>query len=637
MPAEFRHPGRSLRTDVEMWAPSGYSAKPFPPPARGAYFLAGAIGRLKPGISATVAQQRLDAFAAQLRAQFPGDYPARAAWTPRAVPLQQDVVGSVRPALLMLLGAVTIVLLIACANIAGLLLARATGRQRELAVRRALGSGRARLARLLLTESVLLSLAGGLLGLLVAVWGVDVLLSLVPSGLPPLSEIEISGRVVAFTFGASLTTGILFGLAPALQFSNPDVLSALKDGRAAATRSRRALRAALVVGEFALAMVLLVAATLLVRSFWRLQQVDAGFDGRNVLTARLWLPQPNDPSSGKYFAHPARLALFEDVLRRVRALPGVESAAVVQSLPLDGLRGATTITIDGQEADGAGQLPAVQANIVSADYLRLMGVPIIEGRAFGETDDSRGAPVALINREMARHYFAGASPIGRRVHFGGPASQNRWMTIVGVVGNVLSVRLEEAPRPMLFRPLTQASTLAMAVVARTSGDPSRLKDALSRAVRDADADQPTYAVRTMEEVQAAAAASRRFSMQLLGGFGLLALMLAGMGIYGVLAYLVSQRTREIGIRVALGAGPSSVVRLVVSYALMLAGGGVVLGLCAAVALTRLISGMLFQVSPTDPVTFAAITITLALTAVLAAATPAHRAVRVDPMVALRAD
>jgi len=637
MPPDFRHPGRSLRTDVEMWAPSGYSASPFRAPARGAYFLTGAIGRLKPGISAAEAQLRMDGFARQLRQEYPTDYPTRAAWTPRIVPLQQDVVGSVRTPLLMMLGAVAIVLLIACANIAGLLLARAAGRQRELAVRRALGSGRARLARLLLTESLLLSLCGGAAGLLLAVWGVDLLMSFVPTGLPRMWEVAISGRVLAFTFGASIATGILFGLAPAVQFSNPDVVTALKDGRSPAAGSRRALRSALVISEFALAMVLLVGAALLVRSFWRLQDVNAGFDGRNVLTARVWLPQPNDPKTGKYFTFPARLALFDDILRRVRALPGVESAASVQNLPLDGQRGSTAITIDGRDPESTGQIPTVQANVASADYFALMRIPVLRGRTFDATDDANGAPVTVINQEFARVYFGGVDPIGTRVHFGGARSNPRWMTIVGVVGNVLSQRLEEAPRPMLFQPLTQSPSLSMAIVARTAGDPSRLSEALSRAVREADPDQPTYAVRTMEEVQAEATATRRFLMQLLGGFAFLALLLAAIGIYGVMAYLVSQRTREIGIRVALGARPWTVVRIVVKYALGMAGAGVVLGMAAAILLTRLITGMLFQVSPTDPWTFAAITLMLVLTAVLAAMTPARRAARIDPMVALRGD
>jgi putative ABC transport system permease protein len=635
-PSQFRHPGRSLRTDVEMWAPSGYRAAPFrSPPVRGAYMLRGAIGRLTAGLSVPQAQQRLEAFANRLREQYPADYPARTAWTPRLIPLQRDVAGPMRSTLLTILGAVGIVLLIACANIAGLLLARGAARQRELAVRRALGSGRVRLARLLLTESLVLSLCGGALGILLAVWGVDLLLAIVPAGLPRVSEIAISGRVIAFTFGVSLATGVLFGLAPALQFSNPDLLSTLKDGRSPAARSRRVLRASLVVGEFALAMVLLVGAGLLLRSFWRVQHVSTGFDGRNVLTARLWLPQPNNPAAGKYYEHPPRLALFTDILRRVRSLPGVEAAAMVQSLPLDGLRGGTTITVDGRPADTE-QIPTVQINLASADYFALMGIRLLRGRAFTDADGPQGNPIVIVNQELARQYLGGDA-VGQRLHFGGPASTNPWMTVVGVVADVLSDRLEQAPRPMVYRPLTQASSLSMAIVVRTRTDPARLAEPLARAVRESDPDQPTHSVRSMDEIAAAATASRRFSIQLVGGFASLALLLAAIGIYGVMAYLVNQRTREIGIRVALGARPSSVVRLVVSYALGLAAGGVLLGIVAAAFLTRLIAGMLFGVSPSDPWTFAAIALTLLGPALGATLTAARRAARVDPMVALRAD
>jgi putative ABC transport system permease protein len=392
-----------------------------------------------------------------------------------------------------------------------------------------------------------------------------------------------------------------------------------------------------VVGEFALAMVLLVGAALLLRSFWRVQHVDTGIDAPDVLTARLWLPQPNNPLAGRYYEHLPRLALFTDVLRRVRALPGVESAAMVQSLPLDPQRGGATITVDGRLADPAEQMPTVQVNLASADYFGLMGIRLLRGRTFVENDDPKGEPILIVNQELARQYFGSADPIGRHVRFGGAASANPWMRIVGVVGNVLSDRVEQAPRPMLYRPLTQASSLSMAIVVRTSGDPARLAEPLTRAVRDADPDQPTHSVRSMADVQAAATASRRFAMQLVGGFALLALVLAAIGIYGVMAYLVSQRTREIGIRMALGARPASVVGLVVSYALALAVGGVLVGIVGAAVLTRLIAGMLFGVSPSDPLTFATIALTLIATALAATLTPARRAARVDPMVALRAE
>jgi predicted permease len=635
MPPAFRHPGTSLRSDVELWAPAGYRADPFGPPARGAYFLSGSIARLKPGITVADAQQRLSAFGQKLRQEFPTDYPARTSWTPRLVSLQDDLVGNVRPALLILLGAVGLVLAIACANIAGLLLARAAARQRELAMRRALGSGRSRIVRLLLTESVLLALAGGVLGLGLAAVGVDVLLAMVPSGVPRTAEVHVSGSVVAFSFAAAVLTGILFGLAPAIEFSSPNVLSTLKDGQSRGGSSRRGIRPLLVAAEFALAMVLLVGATLLVRSFWRLQQVETGFDGTHVLSARLWLPRPNDPARGKYLSHPPRLALFEEVLRRTRELPGVEAAAIVQNLPLDGQRGFGAITIDGR--DPAEPVATVQPNFASLEYFSLMRIPVLSGRAFNAEDTVRGAPVAVISQETARRYFAGTDPIGRRVRLGGPASTAPWITIVGVVGNVLSERLELEPRPMMYRPMTQATNLSLALVVKSSADPSRLADELSRSVRAADADLPTFAIRTMTDVVAAATAAKRFSMQLLGAFALLALLLAAIGIYGMTTYLVNQRTREIGIRVALGATPNSVLRLIVGYALTLAGGGVLVGFAAALVIIPLMKDMLFDVSPADPTTFIVITTVLVATAVVAAFTPARRAARVDPMHALRAE
>ena len=637
MPPGFRHPGRSLQGEVELWAPAGFRAEPFPAPGRRGYFLTGSIARLKPGLTVAQAQRHMDAFAARVRAEFPSDYPERASWTPRIVALQDDLVGNVRPALVLLLAAVAIVLLIACANVAGLLLARAAARQRELAVRRALGSGRLRLVRLLLTESLVLALAGGALGLLIATWSLEALMRLVPRTLPRIAEIGMDWRVLAFTFAASLVTGALFGLAPALQFSNPDVLGALKDGRSAAGRSRRMLRSSLVVLEFALAMVLLVGASLLVRSFWALQHVDAGFDGHSVLSARVWLPRPNDSTRGKYLSHPPRVALFDDIIRRARELPGVESAAIVQNLPLDGQRGGFSITIDGRDSHATGQMPSVQTNFASPEYFPLMRIPVLEGRALGPEDAAQGTPVIVINQDMARRFFAGTDPIGQRVHFGGAGAQAPWMTIVGVVGNVLAERLDAGPRPMLYRPMAQQTNLSLAVVVRTAGDPSRLATELPRIVREANPDLPTFAVRTMDDVLAEATASRRFSMQLLGGFALLALVLAAVGIYGMMAYLVSQRTRELGIRIALGARQSAVLRMIVSHALALAAGGVLVGVLAALMMSRLFGGLLFRVSPTDPVTFVAIASALIGTAVLAAAMPARRAAKVDPMVALRGD
>jgi predicted permease len=363
--------------------------------------------------------------------------------------------------------------------------------------------------------------------------------------------------------------------------------------------------------------------------------VDAGIDGRGVLTARLWLPQPNDPSQGKYFTHQARLPLFEEVLRRARELPGVEAAAVVQSIPLDGQRNFTTVTIDGARTDQSAEIPTAQGNIVSLDYFSLMRIPVRRGRTFEPGDTAQ--PVAVINDEAARRYFPGQDPIGKRLHFGPARPDARWMTIVGVVGNVLNDNLEVGPRPMIYRSLTQASTLSMGIVIRASGDLRSLGVPLARAVRAVDSDLPTFAVRTMSDVEAAGTASRRFAIRLVGGFAVLALVLAAVGIYGVLAYLVGQRTREIGIRMALGARRSEVVGMVIGRAIALAVRGVAIGGVASLVVAQVVAGMLFNVRPYDPLTFVVVAVLLTLTAVLAAATPAARAAQVDPITALRTD
>jgi putative ABC transport system permease protein len=638
MPPDFHHPGRVLRTGIDMWAPTGYRAAPFQPleKSRAGFSLGGAIARLKPGITLEDARARLDAFGAQLRAEYPNAYPERAGWTPRMIPLQEDVVGRSGTVLTVMLAAVGLVLVIACANIAGLLLARGADRQRELGIRRAMGAGRLRLVRLLLVESFLVAAAGGFAGLLLAFWAKDLILAVAPYNLPRAAEITIDVRVVTFATAIASATGLLFGLVPAWQFSKPNVLGALKDAPSAASPAKQRARSVLVVAECALAMVLLVGAALLVRSFWRVMQVNPGLDPRGVVTARIWLPQPNEPSAGKYFKHQARLPVYEEVLRRVRELPGVETAAIARSLPLDGQRGLSTITIEGAAVDAASDVPTMLVNVVSIDYFSVMRIPIEQGRGFSAADGPSGLVVA-VNAEAARRYFAGQDPIGRRIHFGRPREDPTWMTIVGVVGNVLNETLEHAPRPMIYVPLAQSSSLAMAVVARTKGDTAALAASLGKAVRAVDPDVPAFAVRTMDEIVAASTAARRFAIRLVGGFAALALLLAAIGIYGVMAYLVGQRTREIGIRVALGAHRRWVVQMIVARAVVLVMTGVVIGGAASLVATDLIAEALFGIAPWDPWSFATIAILLTLTAVAASAAPALRAARVDPIVALRAE
>jgi predicted permease len=642
LPPGFRHPGRSVLTDVDVWAPTGYVGNPFPNPAqRSNYFITGAIARLRPGIGVEEARQRLHAMAQELRAAYPNDYPARAAWTPRVIPLANDLVGSVRAPLLILFGAVVLVLLIACANIANLLLARASSRHRELAVRRALGSSRARLVRLLLTESLLLSALGGAAGAIVMGWLLSLLLAIVPGTLPRVQEIHVDARVVAFTAAISLLTALVFGALPALHASRADVGDALKEGSRGASGGRGWLRSTLVVVEFALALVLLVGAALLIRSFVRVQQVELGFDPANVLTARLWLPQPNNPDEGRYSSratgHQARLATYEEILRRAAALPGVTAAGAADALPLDGSRSAVVFTAEGTEGDDRSRVPTVQYSSATPRYFDVMGIRLLRGRTFGSQDDGRAAPVVVVTGSIARLSWPGQDPVGKRLHLGGPQAKNPWMTVVGVVDDMRTRRIEEEPRPTIYRPLAQRSGLNLSIVLKTSADPKRLGPALAAQVRAVDPDLPTFGARTMQDVVATATASRRFSTQLLAAFAVLALVLAAVGIYGVMAFVVGQRTREIGIRIALGAHPGSVVRLVLRQALVLAACGVAAGAVTALLATRVLAGLLFEVRPSDPLTYALIAALLGGTAAVAAWRPARRAASVDPITALRAE
>jgi len=642
LPPDFRHPGRSVLTDVDAWAPTSFKQNPFPPePQRFNNYITGAIARLKPGVTIEQARQRLAAFGHGLRAAYPNDYPARAAWAPRLLPLREDLVGSVKAPLLIVFGAVGVVLLIACANIANLLLARASGRQREIAIRRALGSSRLRLVRLLLTESLMLSALGGIAGAIVSVWLIELLLAIVPSGLPRLQEIHLDRQVVAFTAFLSLVTAVIFGTLPALSSSNADVNHALKEHARGTSSARGWLKAGLVIAEFALAVVLLVGAALLLRSFWRLQHVELGFDPHNVLTARLWLPQPNDPNQGRYSnrttGHAARVTTFEEILRRAETLPGVSAAAIAGALPFDGSRSQVVFTAEGTEADPRSAVPTSQLTWASPRYFEVMGIRMVNGRAFSQQDDANGLPAVIVSASIAKRSWPGQDPIGKRLHLGGPQAKNPWMTVVGVVDDMRNRRLEEDPKPNLYRPLKQSSNLAVSLVLKTRNDPDSLRAALAGEVRAVDPDLPTYGVRPMEELLATATASRRFSTQLLTAFAVLALLLAAVGIYGVMAFVVGQRTREMGIRVALGAHPREVVTLVLREALVLAVAGVAAGAVGAIIMSRYLSGMLFEVKATDPGTYAGIAALLTVTAAVAAWRPARRAAAVDPILALRAD
>jgi predicted permease len=585
-----------------------------------------AIARLKPGVSLQQAQQDVTRVAADFQRQHPDVYNGTIYVKPTASPLAADIVGKVRPMLLVLLGAVGFVLLIACANLANLLLARATARAREMAVRAALGASPARLRRQLLTESLLLSLAGGGLGLLASFWLVRLLVAFGPEQVPRLQDVAVDPAVLAFAAGISVVTGVLFGVAPAWRASRGQMTSALNEAGTRAGTSKERLRArdALVVLETACSLLLLVGAGLLVNSFLRVLRVPPGFEASGVLIAHTQF------DSGRYPESRQVASAQQAILAGLRQLPGVRMAALSSNIPLLDQRGI------GFRVEGRAANDFHQANnaFVSENYFRAMGIPLLRGRTFQEQDTPSKPLVAVINQALARTYFPGEDPIGKRILWG----YRTPFTIVGVAGDARVSALDASVAPMIYMSAFQvesgASRHAVFVV-RTAGNPATLASSARRAIWSVDKDLPVFGVTTMDDVLAASVAQRRFSMSLLGAFALLALLMAALGLYGVLSYAVTQRTREMGLRLALGASARDLMRLVVGQGIRVALAGVGLGLAASFAATRLLSGMLFGVSALDPLTFAVVAAVLLGTALLASYVPARRATRVDPMVALR--
>jgi len=644
MPPGFRHPAQTLRNEVEMWATAGFAANPFGPPARARRILPGAIARLKPGLSVQQAQLKLDSFVANLRGQFPNDYPADAGWMVRLLPAREKLVGNVRATLLALMGAVGLALLIACVNIANLLLARSLARRREMAIRLALGAGRGRLILQLLIESLLLALLGGAVALLMVAWAPTLLLGFAPDDIPRLHEVGFNSSVLGFAFVVSILTGVIFGLVPALQASRPDMAPNLKEGgQGAGDRSHR-FRGALVVIEFGLSLALMIGAGLLARSFWRLLQVDPGFDPRNVVMARIWLPVPNNPDLDPYRPPEKRAAFVREVLRRTSALPGVRFAAVGagNGVPLIGPHNSNEFTIESQPGDDSNP-PRAQVSAVSPDYFRVLGAPLVRGRFFAASDERQAPSVALIDEAMASRYWLNEDPVGRRIKFGRSGSNAPWMTIAGVVGNIKTDGLDQPDQPHLYLPILQNPGYAMAVYIRAEANVAGLAglagltQALRREVQAVDPDLPVFGERAMEDLISASLAQRRFAAQLIGLFGALALFLSGIGIYGVMAWSVSQRSREIGIRLALGADTGAILRWILRQGMRLTLVGVTVGLLGAFAMTRLLRGLLFEVAPSDPLTYVCVAGLLAVVALLACYIPARRATKVDPIVALRCE
>ena len=589
------------------------------------------LARLKSGVSIKQAQAEVDFVARQLEQEHSDQYPPSRGFRFSVRPLLEQVVGDVRPVLFVLLGAVGCVLLIACANVANLMLARAAGRESEIAIRTALGAGRWRLCRQLLTESALLAVLGGALGILTASWCLDGLRSLKPGNIPRLYQIEIDGGVLAFAIAVTLLTTVLCGLAPAVRGTRINLTEALKQNARNVMGGNHRLRGLLVIAEIALSLVLLVGAGLLIRSFIVVQRVAPGFVARDVLSLRLSVV-------GTAFANdPRRSMFFRQLLEGVRQLPGVQSAGSTSILPLGGGLSWGSVSVEGS-VPAAGDTPlTADQRTASVGYFETMKIPLLRGRLFTEQDTSASLPVALIDEKMAEDYWPGIDPIGKRIKRGDPISEDPWITIVGVVGNVKQYALDTDSRITFYIPQEQDAYSTVYLVARTTVQPSVIAGAITRAARTMDPNVPIYDVKSMNERLADSLARRRFAMIALGLFAVVAMLLAAVGIYGVMSYSVSQRKREIGIRVALGAESRDVLSLVVGHGMKLAFAGVAIGLGSSVGLTRLMSSMLYGVSASDPATFCGIGLILIAVALFACWVPARRALKVDPMVALRTE
>jgi putative ABC transport system permease protein len=621
-------PGFDFPRDTEVWCPAAFSVAQRAPGARSEEFLS-VIARLRPGVTLQSAGADLDRIADELRPQYYGD----SKWGLGVGSMKDEAVKSVRSGLLVLVGAVAGVLLIACANVANLLLAQAGGRQREIAIRAALGARRGRIVRQLVIESVLLSVIGGAAGLLVAWVGLPVLIALGPDNLPRLQEVSIDYRALGFTFAVALATGLLFGLAPALQASRPNLQDTLKDAARGSTGRAGLLRSTLVVVEIALALVLLACAGLLLHSFARLLRVDPGFSTDRVLTMRIALPL------AKYADGARQAAFFAGALERVSALPGVEAAGTVTSLPLSGSSVNASFALQGRPVPPGESALHGDPRGATPGYFQALQIPLLTGRYLDDRDSAEAPPVVVVDDELVRRHFKGRDPVGTRLafFFEGTEQQPVWREIVGVVRNVKHYGLDGDSRMHLYYPLKQRPRASAFLTVRTTSDPKRLLGAVRDAIRAVDPDQPVYQVRTMEERLDDSLGQRRFSMWLLGLFSAVALILAAIGIYGVLAYAVVQRTREIGIRMALGAQRQNVLGLVLRQGARLTALGMALGMGASLAATRGLQSLLYGVTRTDGMSLAGAVAVLSLCAVAAIWVPAWRATRLDPLVALRHD
>jgi putative ABC transport system permease protein len=620
MPAGFAFPSR----DAQFWVPT--AAGDQIRTSRNSLWLQ-MIGRLKPDADVARAQTDL----ARINAANLAEFPQLKGYGVYVAGYREQLIGQVRPAILVLLGAVGFVLLIACTNVANLLLSRASARERELALRAAIGAGRGRLVRQLLTESLVLGLAGGVLGAGLAWVGLRALLAAAPRNLPRLDAIAIDGWMLAFTLGLSLLTGVLFGLAPAIHLARTDPGHTLKEGARGSSGLGRSMRRTLVIGEVALAVVLLVGAGLMLRSFDRLRHVDLGFKPDRILTARLTL-------WGERYRQPEAVAgFFRQVIDRLEAQPGVERAAGIGTLFISATPNSTNFSIEGRPDFPPDERVEVPVDGVTPHYFDVMGIPILAGRAFDARDVAASTPVVIINQTMARMFWPGEDPVGRRMKYGQLSGQSAWMTIVGIVPDTRRTGFDAAVRPETYLPHAQSLDTSLMLVVRTAGDPASAAGPLRAVAREVDPTIAVQAVRPVDDIIVEMTAERRLNTMLLSIFGIAAALLAAVGIYGVIAYSVEQRTRELGVRLALGASARGILRLVVSEGMALAIAGLVVGLGAALLLSGSMKTMLYGVPPTDPATFAAMGALALVVAACASLLPALRAIRIDPVTALRAE
>jgi putative ABC transport system permease protein len=621
MPQGFTYP-----KGAELYAPIAITPELSQSRGSHSYYV---VGRLIPGVSREAAQADIDSIAARLEKQYPQ---TNTGWGANVIPIVKDTVRSYDTALWVMMAAVGFVLLIACANVANLMLARASGRQKEIALRAALGASRWRIVRQLLTESIIVALIGGVLGILVGLWGVDLLRTANPGDaakfVPGWEHFGINLVVLLFTLGVSILSGLVFGLAPALQVSRPNLNDALKEGGRQGVAGTNRLRSSFVVAEIALSLILLVGAGLLVRSFLSLLKVNPGFNPNNLMTMQLVLP------TAKYKEEAQRYAFYDELVQRAQQVPGVQSAAIVNYLPLGGANSSSSFLVEGVPEPPPGQEYGGRYRVCSPEYFQTMGITLLKGRGFTAADKAGSPLVIIVNETLAKKHWPNGDAVGKRIRFNGPIERNPWMQVVGIVQDVRH-DLNIPVTPDYFLPHAQDSWNAMILVARTSVDPTTVAAALRQQVWAIDKDQPVFDVRTMEEVRSISVALYSFSSVTLGIFAFIALLLASVGIYGVMAFAVTQRTQEIGIRMALGARRGDVLKLVIRHGMLLALIGVVIGLAGAWGITRLISGLLVGVSSTDFLTFTVVTFSLLLAALLACYLPARRATKVDPLVALR--